>query len=74
MPGNNIAQAIVPIQVMQVQNLAPPTPVPQVQNNVANAPVAQVPNVTQPAPVAIPGLLGFILKTGTNAQIPGMLT
>jgi hypothetical protein len=73
-PGNNIAQAIVPMQAMQVQNVAPPMPVPQVQNNAANAPVGQVPNVMQPMPVAILGLPGFVLLMGINAQIPGMLT
>jgi hypothetical protein len=28
----------------------------------------------QPAPVAIPGLPGFVLLTGVNAKISGMLT
>jgi hypothetical protein len=49
-------------------------PVPQVQNNAANAPVAQVPNAMQPVLLAIPGLPGFVLPPGINAQIPGMLT
>jgi hypothetical protein len=74
MPGKNIAQAIIPTQATQVQNVASPMPVPQVQNNMANAPVGQVPNVMQSAPVAILGLPGFILLTSINAQIPGMLT
>jgi hypothetical protein len=73
-PGNNVAQAIVPMQATQVQNVALPMPVAQVQNNAANAPVAQVPNAMQPMPVPIPGLPGFVLPMGINAQIPGMLT
>ena len=66
---NNVAQAVIPVQATQVQNVAPPMPVPQVQNNVTNAPVGQVPNIMQPVPVAIPGLPGFVLPLGINAQI-----
>jgi hypothetical protein len=66
---NNMANA----PVAQVPNAVQPVPVAPVQNNAANNPVVQVPNDVQPMPVPIPGLPGFVLPTGVNAQIPGTL-
>jgi hypothetical protein len=72
--GKNVAQAVVPMQATQVQNVALPMPVAQVQNNAANTPVAQIPNAMQPMPVPFPGLLRFILQMSIDAQISGTLT
>jgi hypothetical protein len=57
----------------KVPNAVQPAPVTPVQNNTANTPVVQVANDVQPMPVPIPGLPGFVLPTGVNVQIPGML-